>query len=1184
MKKSLVVLSLIMAIMLVLPLSSYAWEATDTALYINSDTTDIYSGSFKKVFGKTFSTLDEYTNLSGWSISGDYDFSDTNGMILNSVTSSAIYNANQFDGKYTFKASVVNKMYTDIQLYFNYIDAKNYYSLYIDAYEGNVKLEKVINSQKTLVSTKNVSDFKIKSENKFEFEITSDSGDNISVWYTIDGERKNLFEDITVDGAKLTYGKVGVGFAYNNFNASVKSINVYKVYDKDLSNVSNTIDGKIVTYKDAGRALLAVAFYDGTKLVDVFTKNVTLAEGNNDFEIDINSEENLNGKKIKYFLFDDLSNITPLIVANDVSSFRENGFSDVYEPYLPMATASTLSVDDMYTKIAVGKNVLTTREKADRLAVLDMYKKAGFDITADLADYLSSDILQNSAPTTFSRLTPKSLTGDYEQSYSVDAPWNNPIPSDNPKTRITSWASDGDYDLTMQITSTRPKNATSGDGLGMPIIIGKDGDEVETVVAKYDASTTASKTYAGKIRVPSNYGDLLNNRSTGDRHAIFIDDVTKTALQTWHTVASDSTKGYNWETGLLPNFDARSNASTSVVELTGIGNDRHAGVNAAGIPMDSITLKKSDITDADSDITHALGAALANMMKARVFPAYDMDNGVSKATSEKGITGCVPYGGLIQLDPSLDLEGLYASKKLSLPGYKILKAWRDYGIYNVDRSGSANNGHMLLYSSATYEDWKDSNNPELNVPFKNGAQGMEAVSAEINALISGNSYFDLSEAPAFYVTIPVVKYTSYDVNGDGAVTDDDKTTILNNIDEEFTINNEHCDVNMDGVINEDDVNFITRYLGGQVSHKPATYKVSGVSSTGGVVNVSYTTPKHGEYYTVTAVPSNGYEFAGWNAEYTDVYGDASSNVLVVRAESDASYGAKFKKMPEYSVTFKANDENVGTIAVSSSMKSGTYYSKEYGTYTYNGNYLCSVLPTPIDGYVFDAWKIDTNGDGVADVESHSKELSLYINSDMTVTCNFVQVTASDSFSSSTLSSKWVTNIETYDKPKFSNIITSGAMLLKDSSLFNEKKYIILNKDSASGNGILDYNIKVKADAGLDGENYGRIIFGYASHDDFWFVDFNSTGQFNLKHISDEKTPYSSFTPTLENPLDATAYVTVNIVCTKEGTITVKLYQNDAVYEMDPVDTGKMITGYTGMGTKYASGIYFDDYSVNFALR
>ena len=339
----------------------------------------------------------------------------------------------------------------------------------------------------------------------------------------------------------------------------------------------------------------------------------------------------------------------------------------------------------------------------------------------------------------------------------------------------------------MQISSVKPKTAKNGDGLGMPIIVGKNGDKVETLISKYDADTATSKMNAGKIRVPSDYSDLLNNRSTGDRHAIFIDDVTKTALQTWHTVASDSAKGYNWETGILPNFDARSNASTSIIDLTGIGNDRHAGVNAAGIPMDSISLKKSDITDADSDITHALGAALANMMKARVFPAYDMDNGVHKATSEKGITGCVPYGGVIQLDPSLDLEGLYANKKLSLPGYKILKAWRDYGLYNVDRSGSSNNGHILLYSSATYDDWKDENNSLLNVPYKNGAQGIDAVSAEINALISGSSYFGLSEVPAFYVTVPVVKYTSYDVNGDGAVTDDDKTIISNNIGKQILI-------------------------------------------------------------------------------------------------------------------------------------------------------------------------------------------------------------------------------------------------------------------------------------------------------------------------------------------------------------------------------------------------------------
>ena len=43
-------------------------------------------------------------------------------------------------------------------------------------------------------------------------------------------------------------------------------------------------------------------------------------------------------------------------------------------------------------------------------------------------------------------------------------------------------------------------------------------------------------------------------------------------------------------------------------------------------------------------------------------------------------TGIVPYGGIIQLDPDLELAKLH----LSLPAYRILRAMQVYGYYVMD--------------------------------------------------------------------------------------------------------------------------------------------------------------------------------------------------------------------------------------------------------------------------------------------------------------------------------------------------------------------------------------------------------------------------------------------------------------------------------------------------------------------
>ncbi len=1201
-RKVLIVLCCVLVVMLALPVFSYAREASDTTLYVNSDTTDIYSSSVKKIYEKTFTTLDAYTDMSDWTISGAYTHSDA-GLVMNDATAGIIYNAQEYSGKYGVKYFITNKAETAIEVYFNYQDAGNYYSLIIDSYDGATLVNKVVDSTTTVLASGLIEELKIARGNSMDItlEITVDDGDNISAWYTIGDNKVTLCKNMEVPGDKLTSGKVGVGLMYNNQDAVIRSINVYRMPEDDITGIANTVRGKIVTYKDMGDALVAVAFYKNGQLVELVTKGVSLFEGINDFSVDVQSDKNLAGTKVRCFLFDNISNIKPLVVTGDNSDYRNEGFSDALEPYYPMASAASKTFDDMYALVSdstIEANS-TDEEIADRKAVIDMYKKAGFDITADLNDNISSMVLRAHAPQTYSHLTPKPLMGDYAQPYSIDAAWNNPIPKDNPRTEITSWTTetkDSSGNVTgvktavsFQFTAVRPKGAINGNGLGIPIIIADEDDGYENFASKYNTNYIVTITGA-KIRVPENYGDMLNDISTGDRHGVFIDDVSKMAVHTWHTVASNSIKGYDLASGLVKDFDARAGSHSSYIDLTGIGNEMHAGVNAAGIPMDAITIKAADLDDNGEDIKHALGAALGTTMRARVYPAYDMDSGIMSNTSA---VGCIPYGGIIQLDPSIDLEAIYADGKLSLPGYKILKAWRDYGMYNVDQSTAGlSRGSLLIYSSAAYDDWADASK---TVPYSNSVQGYGTVQAEITAFIEGNSFFGLTKPVSFYVTTPVVKKTSYDADNNGEVSSSDVDFIEENIGKVITLENETCDINKDGEITERDTELVNRYIGGSYPHSPKTYSittrysantgwagnvnVTGLSSktnyngngTAQANIVSYTKQiPENDYYAVAAVPSNGYVFDGWVNE--ELAGE-TSNVIVRKATSDAYYSAKFKLAPSVKVVLEKNEDGEGTVGFTAT-KSGGYSTRAYGTLAdiKYGNYQCAFRATPAEGYIFESWEV--TADGVTKTY-HSNILNALINADTTIKANFIKATAYDVFDSLD-TSVWSPVTGSTEMLAY----VSGGQLKFSNAVDGIESYTILNNSVLSlGNTTL--LVSVKGDNNVN-NNRGRVIFGYKDEKNYWFVDFSSkTEEIRLmQKVNGSYKIHATYTPDEADTLDLTANADIHITTTKDGKITVYIYQGENEYMLaDNFDAGEVIVGKMGLGVSHARHIIFD----NFAL-
>jgi hypothetical protein len=98
------------------------------------------------------------------------------------------------------------------------------------------------------------------------------------------------------------------------------------------------------------------------------------------------------------------------------------------------------------------------------------------------------------------------------------------------------------------------------------------------------------------------------------------------------------------------------------------------GTNAAQIANTGPLLRSGEATDPLRPIPHALAGPGRRYWKAMVYPATNWDSWVS---ASDGGDGLIPYGGLVRLDPKLDLKSL----NLPLPAFRILEALQSYGWY-----------------------------------------------------------------------------------------------------------------------------------------------------------------------------------------------------------------------------------------------------------------------------------------------------------------------------------------------------------------------------------------------------------------------------------------------------------------------------------------------------------------------
>ena len=117
----------------------------------------------------------------------------------------------------------------------------------------------------------------------------------------------------------------------------------------------------------------------------------------------------------------------------------------------------------------------------------------------------------------------------------------------------------------------------------------------------------------------------------------------------------------------------------------------------------------------------------------------------------------------------------------------------------------------------------------------------------------------------------------------------------------------------------------------------------------------------GSTISISATPSNGYQFSHWSGDTS-----GSSNPLSITINQDTSIVANFTEViNSYSLSTSSSPSNSGTVS---------------GDGTYNSGSTISISATPSNGYQFSYWSGDASGS--------SNPLSITINQDTSIVANF----------------------------------------------------------------------------------------------------------------------------------------------------------------------------------------------------
>lgn len=249
-------------------------------------------------------------------------------------------------------------------------------------------------------------------------------------------------------------------------------------------------------------------------------------------------------------------------------------------------------------------------------------------------------------------------------SFSPDAPFYHAIPANSPRVLLPA----GYFD-DVQVNSAR---GPDGDGIGYGEVIAAASDPNLTVRSEWygDSDTLVTFPY----HMPETWYQSLPTLPAGDSHMIFIDPQTNTFVSSYKTTLNSTTMGPNALYASTP------------VSIVGMGD--RGGSTAAKFAELPAMIQPWELTDTVYPIFHAIGGPVARVWGGRVYPASARDAGMltgQNACANGNYmnymnTGLVPYGGVIQLDPSLDLTTL----GLSLPAFRLLQAMQTYGYYVMD--------------------------------------------------------------------------------------------------------------------------------------------------------------------------------------------------------------------------------------------------------------------------------------------------------------------------------------------------------------------------------------------------------------------------------------------------------------------------------------------------------------------
>jgi hypothetical protein len=348
------------------------------------------------------------------------------------------------------------------------------------------------------------------------------------------------------------------------------------------------------------------------------------------------------------------SNVLELEVVgtiNDRLSAGLNAYAN--QPGAQSKTLETVLRDTSTVEAKVSGPEVEVRKK-----VLRMYLNWGIDPSIDRGND-QSELLVSLNPQGWSPTHRAPGAVPLSMLFSPDAPFYQPIPTAWPRVLLPAG-----YFQQLQLNTVK-----AGDGIGFGEVVARSGDAEHMVRSQWYQNEATLRTYP--FRMPAGWHEAMPWQTQGDMHMIFVDPESDSFVSSYKTSLNTKTGGPN------------ALYATAPTKLGTLG-DRGGSIAAHFAELPAL-LQPGEATDPAQPIRHALGGSVSRTWAARVYPANAWDSGVLTSVNTctgSGFTntGLVPYGGVIQLDPNLDLRAL----RLTLPALRILEAIQTYGYYVED--------------------------------------------------------------------------------------------------------------------------------------------------------------------------------------------------------------------------------------------------------------------------------------------------------------------------------------------------------------------------------------------------------------------------------------------------------------------------------------------------------------------